>query len=182
MSLRQEIETLRAELKTLADQADARLTPRYRLWHPPGQRRTLYRRFRKSLGRLLRQLHLRPATVVEPWLAGLKHVDNKEGARPLIIWAQDIDRDELRQACHRIDTLLGSLPGWAPVLVTDVADFAFYSRLGWLVEYLPSLNEPADNYFERKRKYLAWRYRDAISLPVSVGSYPNTQPEDLLLD
>ena len=69
----------------------------------------------------------------------------------------DIDRDRLRGACKRIRELQHGSPGWAPVLVTDVADFAFFSRLNWLVEYVPTLSAPADGYFERKLRYLAWR-------------------------
>jgi hypothetical protein len=61
------------------------------------------------------------------------------------------------------------LPGFVPVLVTNVADFAFFSRLGWLVEYVPALSAPAGGYAERKQRHLAWRYRDAPALPVSAG-------------
>lgn len=182
MSLRQEIQTFRLELENLASQFDAAKTRRYRLWHPPGQRRTVYRRFRKALGRMLRRLHLRPATVVVPWLPTLKHRKGQNEDKALVIWALDVKRDELQQACRRIEELLAVSPGWAPVLVTDIADFAYFSRLGWLVEYLPSLQEPADNYGERKHHYLAWRYRDAVSVPVSVGLHPNLSPEDLLLE
>jgi hypothetical protein len=67
-----------------------------------------------------------------------------------------------------------------PVLVTDVADFAFFSRLGWLVEYVPALSTPADDYGERKRRYLAWRYRDAPALPVSAGLAEFAQVQELL--
>jgi hypothetical protein len=54
------------------------------------------------------------------------------------------------------------------VLITPLSDFAFYSRLGWLVEYLPKLGND-EAYRERKRRYLAWRYRDATALPLSAG-------------
>jgi hypothetical protein len=79
------------------------------------------------------------------------------------------EREPLREACRGFQALEKALPGYVPVLVTDVADFAFYSRLGWLVEYLPSLSAPALAYRERKARYLAWRYRDAPVLPASVG-------------
>jgi hypothetical protein len=182
MSLRVEIEALRSELANLAAEVDTGLTQRYALWHPPGQRRTLYRRFRKALGRLLRRLHLRPTQPLEPWEPGLNYVEHSNGARALLVWAQGTDPEQLRDACRGVERLLDDLPGWAPVLVTDVADFAFYSRLGWLVEYLPALSRPADGYRERKRRYLASRYRDAPALPVSVGLAGDVRTEDLLID
>lgn len=182
MSLAADIETLRYELDRLASEADAGLPQRYALWDPPGQRRTLYRRCRKALGRLLRRLHIRSTHPLEPWLPGLNHVEYGADARTLVIWALDTDRDQLRESCRGFVRLLHSLPGWTPVLITDVADFAFFSRLGWLVEYVPTLSDPAANYHERKRRYLAWRYRDARPLPMSVGLRQDVRAEDLLLD
>jgi hypothetical protein len=179
---REDITALRKELDQLASEADTGMARRYALWHPPGQRRTLYRRFRKSLGRLLRRLRLRPTQPVEPWLPVLRHAEQSDGARALVVWALDTDPERLREACRGIERLLEALPGWAPVLVTDVADFTFYSRLGWLVEYVPTLSAPAGAYRERKRRYLAWRYREAPSLPVSVGLARGVRKEDLLID
>ena len=177
-----EIEALRQYAAELADEADMGLTQRYALWHPPGQRRTLYRRLRRALGRLLRRLRLRPVQVPEPWLPGLEHAARSDGAKPLVIWAMETETSQLREACRAIDRLLASLPGWAPVLITDVADFSFYSRLGWLVEYVPTLSEPAGEYRERKRRYLAWRYRYAPFLPVTVGLRGGLRIEELMLD
>ena len=182
MSLRADIETLRRELERLAGGADPSLLRRYALWHPPGQRRTLYRRCRKAFGRLLRRLRLRPTQPLQPWLVALKHAEYDDDARTLLIWAVGADREQLRESCRGLERLLRSLPGWAPVLVTDVADFAFFSRLGWLVEYVPALSDPAGNYRGRKQRYLAWRYRDARALPVSAGLHQGVRKEDLLID
>lgn len=182
MSLRAEIEALRSELSVLAAEADTNLANRYALWHPPGQRRTLYRRFRKALGRLLRRWKLRPIQPSEPWISGLKHVPQSDGARPLVIWALDTEPERLRDACQGIERLMPDLAGWTPVLVTDVADFTFYSRLGWLVEYVPRLAEPGVEYRDRKARYLAWRYRNNAALPVSAGLYQGIGKEDLLID
>ena len=182
MSLRAEIEALRSELAVLAGKADTNLADRYALWHPPGQRKTLYRRSRKALGRLLRRWKLRPTQPLEPWLSGLKHVPQSDRAKPLVIWALDTDRERLRDACLGIERLLPALAGWTPVLVTDVADFAFFSRLGWLVEYVPRLTEPGSDYRDRKARYLAWCYRDSVALPVSVGLEQGIGKEDLLID
>jgi hypothetical protein len=99
-----------------------------------------------------------------------------------VIWALDTDRETLRAACRGFETLHQALPDFTPVLVTNVADFAFFSRLGWLVEYVPTLSPPAGGYAERKRRYLAWRYRDAAALPVSAGLKEGVQVQELLLD
>ena len=143
---------------------------------------SLYRRLRMALGSLLRRLGLRHDPPPRPWQAGLKHFAKAGEGNALLIWALETDREQLRQACRGIERLQPSLPGWTPVLVTDVADFAFFSRLGWLVEYVPSFSEPAGAYGKRKARYLAWRYRDATALPLSVGLQEDVKKEDLLLD
>lgn len=182
MTLDEEIETLRRRLKHLAGKAERGLSRRYALRFAPGERPSLYRRLRRALGDILRRLGLRPTPPLEPWLPGLQHVVRSEEVRPLIIWALDTDRETLRAACRGFETLQAALPGWALVLVTDVADFAFFSRLGWLVEYVPALSAPAGRYAERKQRYLAWRYRDAPALPVAVGLRDGVHVEELKLD
>ena len=166
----------------MAGEAETGLGQRYALKFPPPDSLSLYRRLRVKLGLLLRRLGLRRARPLQPWVTGLNHAEASEGARPFVIWALDTDRDTLRTACRGFKTLLEELPGWIPVLITDVADFAFFSRLGWLVEYVPQMAEPADNYAERKRRYLAWRYRDAPALPLAVGLTENVPIEELLID
>jgi len=182
MSLREETETLRRSLEQLADEAETGLGRRYALLFPPPDSLSLYRRLRVNVGLLLRWLGLRRARPLEPWLTGLNHVEGSEGARPFVIWALATDRDTLRAACRGFEALQAALPGWIPVLITDVADFAFFSRLGWLVEYVPEMSGPADNYAERKRRYLAWRYRDAPALPVSAGLTEDVPIGELLND
>lgn len=182
MSLRAEVIGLRKDLERLCGETEIELTRRYALRFPPRERLSLYRRLRMGVGRLLRRLGVRRTPPPEPWLTGLRHVDCSDEARPLVIWALGTDRDTLRTACRRFQTLQAALPGFALVLVTDVADFAFFSRLGWLVEYVPALSAPADNYGERKRRYLAWLYRDAPALPVSAGLKERLRTEELLID
>ena len=87
----------------------------------------------------------------------------------MLIWAVGADPETLREACTGLSEQWDSLPGFAPVLITDVADFAFFSRLGWLVEYLPRLTGQGVAYEERKLKYIARLYRGAPVLPVSAG-------------
>ena len=182
MSPREEIVELRDFLARLAREGEAGLRTRYALWHPPGVSRTPWRHLRRLLGRVLRRLKLRPTPPAEPWLAGLSYTTRSAAGKPLVIWALQYDPDRIRESCEGVDSLLSTLPGYSPILITDVADFAFYSRLGWLVEYVPDLNEPAGRYAERKRDYLAWRYRDAPALPLSIGLTPDVLPGDLLLD
>ncbi len=188
MTLRAEVKPLRRRLKQLAHEFDTGINQRYDLQFTSPEELRLRRRIRTNAGRLLRWLGLmrpppaRPAPPLEPWLTELSHIDYGNAARPLLIWAMDIDRDELRSACNRIREFQTGSPGWAPVLVTDVADFAFFSRLNWLVEYVPSLSAPADGYFGRKLRYLAWRYRDVPALSITADIKEDMLLEDLLVD
>lgn len=165
MSAGAEIESLRRELQALARRAETSLARRYALRHPPPRPLSLYRRMRRLAGRIVRRLGFR----IEPWSPGLRHFECREDATTLLIWAIGTDRDTLRTACLGFARQLADRPEHIPVLVTDIADFAFFSRLGWLVEYVPSLSPPAGGYAERKLHYLAWRYRDALALPVAAG-------------
>ena len=181
MSLRVETETLRRSLQQLAGEFETSLQERYALRILSSQGLSLYRRLRANVGRLLRWLRVMRPVRLEPWLAGINHVEGSEGARPFVIWAMDTDRETLRDACRGFEKLFVSLPGWVPVLITDVADFAFFSRLGWLVEYVPNMSEPASGYAERKRRYLAWRYHDAPALPLSAGLTEGVSLGELLI-
>lgn len=177
MSLPAEVTRLRQELERSFGKAEVKLARRYE--RLPLEHLTAYRRFRKAVGRMRRRLFRQPLPTPEPWLPLLKHVDRGDETSPLVIWALGIDGETLREACRGFQKLQSSLPGFAPVLVTDTADFAFFSRLGWLVEYVPSLAEPADGYASRKRRYLAWRYRDATVVPASAGLDDNVRIKDL---
>lgn len=187
-----EVESLQRRLEHLAEKFDANFRQRYMLtfWEPP--KPDLYRRLRTSAGNLLRRLGLLPPLPpqppppppppLKPWLTLLKHVDYGRTTRPLLIWGIGAKRDELREACLEIRKLLPVSHGWAPVLVTDVADFAFYSRLNWLVEFIPSLAEPGSGYAERKIQYLAWRYQGVAALPVIDGTSIEMLLKELQID
>lgn len=180
MSIREEVETLNRELAALADSPDTGLLGRYNFSQRP-MPRGLYRKLRRLAGRLLHALGLYPSPYAQQrWQSGLKHAEGTEDAEPLLIWALGEDRETIREACRGFvkSQALGS--GVAPVLVTDVADFAFFSRLGWLVEYLPELAGEGESYRERKKRYLAWLYRDALVLPLSAGLAPEAEWEPLL--
>lgn len=169
MTLVQETEALRVRLREWADDPEWALLVRYELL-PQKPSPIWHRRLSQKVGRLLRVLGLsRSRYLKQPWHSGLKHVQHPPQARPLLIWSEGHDRQFVRDACEGMKYLLDGRPVFLPVLVTDVADFAFYSRLGWLVEYLPELSGSGTSYRDRKRRYLAWRYRDALAVPLSAG-------------
>ena len=133
---------------------------------PPAQ---WHKRVVQRVGRLLRVVGLgRSRYIHQMWQAGLKHAAPQPGVKPLVFWSGGMGREEARTACMGAKALLQGHPGFVPVLVTDVADFAFYSRLHWLVEYLPRLGEDMA-YYDSKRRYLAWRYRNALVLHLVAG-------------
>ena len=184
MNRRAETSSLRQSLNQMAEEFDTGLSQRYALLFPPAAP-SFFQRLRAKPVRLLRRLGLIPPPQprpLQPWLTELEHVDYGKAAKPLLIWAIGVDRDELRAACETIRKSQIASPGWAPVLVTDVADFAFFSRLNWLVEYVPSLSAPADGYSEHKLRYLAWRYRDVPALSVTADLKGDMLLEDLLVD
>lgn len=164
-----EAAALRQELAILARQPEWQLLARYDLL--AGKRPLRMRdRVSRTVRKVLTMLRLAPPRVTSyPWTAVLKHAAVDAGARTLLIWAPGVPRDELRQGCEGVARRLRDDRSLAPILVTDVADFAWFSRLGWLIEYLPALSGPGQDYLERKRRYLAWRYRDALIVPLSAG-------------
>jgi hypothetical protein len=168
VTLKEEIEALQRRLLELASQVDDGLVARYELKRPP-MPPGIYWRMRWLAGWLLRWLEAKGLWRPDPWPASLKQSRADARAKPLLIWAIGADRDTLRRSCEVISGLQASLPRFAPVLVTDVADFAFFSRLGWLVEYLPALTGPGEPYDERKLRYLARLYHGAPAFPVVAG-------------
>jgi hypothetical protein len=125
--------------------------------------------FRRAKNAVARFGLVRPHVTAYPWLATLKHAQPHGCYKVLLIWALGVERDDLRAACEGFLKRLDPASGIVPVLVTDLADFAFFSRLKWLVEYLPDLNGEGLSYRERKVQYLAWRYQDALVVPASAG-------------
>jgi hypothetical protein len=167
MSFRKE--NPRQQVAQWVGEADVDLAQRYALRPVQSETLSLYRRVRRAVGLKLRELGLRRAPPPEPWLPSLNYIEYGNGAQPFVIWALGMDRDTLRATCGNLKKMNREAPDLIPILVTDVADFAFFSRLGWLVEYVPALSWPAQRYAERKRRYLAWRYRDAAVVSVSEG-------------
>ena len=167
LELEEEFAALRRRLDRLASDPDEELLERYELKRPPAPP-GLYWRFRWLAGLILRRLQL-SIWRADPWPVSLRQSTARARARPLLIWGVGADQDILRAACGGFSRLGDLLPGFVPVLVTDVPDFAFFSRLGWLVEYLPQLEGTGEQYEERKARFLARLYRGAPALPLSAG-------------
>lgn len=168
MTLLHETEELRRRLRQWAAAPEWSLLVRYELL-PQKPAPELSKRYSQKLGRFLRVWGLSRARYQKQvWQAGLKHAP-APGNKILLIWSDVPDKAASRAACGGLQRLLAARPAYAPVLVTPLADFAFYSRLGWLVEYLPEISGTGPDYTERKRRYLAWRYREAVAIPLSAG-------------
>jgi hypothetical protein len=164
-----EAKTLRQQLRALAAKPEWDLLTRYDLLgkKPPS---SFMERVWRRARRVLAATGLFPPQVTSyPWLPALKHRTVSADARTLLIWALGADRHELRASCEGFSRRIEGDNRLSPVLVTDIADFAWFSRLGWLVEYLPELSGDGQPYQQRKQAHLAWRYRDACIVPLSAG-------------
>lgn len=164
--LKERRDRLRRMLDKHAAETDDALLARYTLPRPPLPRGA-YWRLRWLAARALHYLERWRLVPFLPWPAALRHAPGSARTKPFLIWAMGTDRDTLRRACEGFS--MQRLDDFAPVLVTDVADFAFFSRLGWLVEYLPALEGEGEPYEQRKTRYLAHLYQGAPVVPVAVG-------------
>lgn len=168
MDICEDIAALEHYLDELAAGPDDALQDRYAM-HRPARPKGLYWQLRWLAGQVLRRLQSVGLLSANPWPVRLAHSGTSRNDRPVLIWAIGIDRDRLREATVRLSRLLDEFPGLAPVLVTDTADFAFFSRLGWLVEYVPDIDGEGEYFRSRKLQYLARLYRGAPALPVHSG-------------
>lgn len=168
MSLSARRDALQTSWKTLC-RRPLSLLIRYAVW--PGHRKISFWEglwwigfHALRLGGILFSKRLHQAS----WHPGLKH--GCTAPETTLIILNDLqDAVRIKQACTALKERLASFPKTAPVLVTDHADFALYSRLGWLVEYLPRTFPNSDAYIDRKLRYLAWRYKYAEVIPLSAG-------------
>jgi hypothetical protein len=178
MILSNEIEALQRQFDQLAECSGDEILARYAMQQP--QRPTgFYWQSRWLAGRVLRWLQSKGILRADPWPASLKHAATSRDAKPLLIWAVSADPDTLREACKGISDLVDDLPGFAPVLVTDRADFAFFSRQRWLVEYIPRLAGEGELFEIRKARFLARLYRGSPVLPVTAGLASASQAEEI---
>jgi hypothetical protein len=173
--LKQQLAALQREIEELANEPDDALE-HYTLPRPPPPK-GLYWRLRWLAARTLRLLERLRLKPYHPWPPALRHAPGRIGAKPLLIWALGADRETLRKAC----TAFAKHPiaGYAPVLVTDVADFAFYSRLGWLIEFVPEISGVGESYARRKTRFLARLYRGAAVLPLAAGLDIETHQDEI---
>lgn len=158
-------ELLRRQLDDLAADVEDEFLERYELKRPPAPP-GLYWKARWVVGKSLRWLQTTGIRWSEPWPIALRQSRRETNAKPLLLWAIGEDREALRSACRYLSIVLELSPKIAPVLITDVSDFSFFSRLGWLVEYVPKLSGKGVPYDERKLKFLVRLYKDAPVLPV----------------
>ena len=165
MMIDAEIQELRRRLDEMALEPDDDLGERYTM-HRPGRPPGLYWQLRWLAGRILRRMKDTGILASDPWPASLKHGKSRKNARPLVVWAMGADPDSLRSSCATIADFLVSAPEFAPVLITDVPDFSYYSRLGWLIEYLPAVHGSGEAFESRKARFLARLYRGAVILPL----------------
>lgn len=174
----EKVRRLQRHLNDLESDRDEALTSQYTLQKPP-RPPGLYWQLRWLAGIILRWTEPLGLWRGDGWPASLKGASAGPTARPFLIWAVGTDRDTLRRACAGFQELHESLPGFVPVLVTDVADFAFFARLGWLVEYLPVLAGVGEVYERRKARFLARLYRGAPVLPAELGLEGANRAEEM---
>lgn len=179
MTTEEEVRNLRRHLQKLADGRDEALY-RYQLRWPPMPPGT-YWRLRWLVGWTLRLLESMGVKKPDGWPVTLKHAAGGPGitARPLLVWAVGVDRNALREACPLLVDLQRAAPDFSPVLITDVADFTAFSRLHYLVEYLPSLKGEGAAYEDRKARLLARLYRGAPVLTVRAILENSGEPQTL---
>ncbi len=169
MSLVQETQALRETLAAWAADPEWSLLCRYDLLREKPSGSLSDRWFRRVKSMLASFGLVRPHITKYSWQPTLKHAQANVYSSTLLIWAIGVGREDLRVACEGFMNRLEAESGIVPVLVTDVADFYYFSRLKWLIEYVPELSGISPSYRDRKQHYLAWRYRDALVVPASVG-------------
>ncbi|MBN3852503.1 hypothetical protein G3N59_03825 [Paraburkholderia sp. Ac-20340] len=164
-----ETKALRRKIEALAAKPEWSLLQRHDLLSRKPVSSASARAWRKIRSVLASMGLISPHITPFAWLPTLNHRPVSADVKTVMIWAPGVQRDQLRIACERFSKKFLGREDLAPVLVTDIADFAFYSRLGWLVEYLPALSGEGPSLQQRKQAYLAWRYRDACIVPLSAG-------------
>lgn len=177
LNVEDEIRRIRQQLETLAASGDENLA-RYELRWPPMPSGT-YWRIRWLAGWGFRWLESMRLKKLDAWPAALRHSPCNAHAKPYLIWAVGTERETLRDACSGLVEIDAGLPGLVPVLVTDVPDFAFFSRLGWLVEYVPEISGAGASFARRKERFIARLYRNAPVVPVAVGLHAREHADEI---
>lgn len=176
----QETHALRTKLAKWASDPEWSLLCRHDLLRDKPPHALGDRWFRRVKTMLAKLRLVRPHVTKYSWLPTLKHAQQHGNPPTLLIWALGVRQEDLRAACEGFIERLEATFGIVPVLVTDVPDFYYFSRLKWLIEYVPELSGVSPSYRERKQHYLAWRYRDALIVPVSAGSASETEWNEVM--
>lgn len=173
-----ETKSLRLKFHELRISYDYKLIVKYELQYNV---KFSFRAIIQKIGRLLRLVGLdRSHYCNRKWTASLKHNNQVNFCKTILIHAQGYNIEQCRIHCNLMRDLLKSFPGYVPVLLTDTSDFTFFSRLGWLIEYLPDLQIQGSSYLQRKLQHLAWLYRDASIVPLSASNCTITEFRELL--
>ncbi len=180
MSIVQETQALRETLGAWASDPEWALLCRYDLLREKTSISLVDRWFRRAKNKLSEFGWVPPHLTRYTWQPTLKHAQPDDESEILLIWALGIEQDDLREACEGFVKRLDGISGMVPVLVTDSADFAYFSRLLWLVEYVPTLSGEGESCHERKERYLAWRYRDALVVPASAGRVSESEWNEVM--
>ncbi len=127
----------------------------------------------KLLYPFMNTIGLYKAKKASSWKVDLKHAPATGQKKTLLLWSEGLEKDQQRTLCQKVQNYVQKNPEYIPVLVTDIPDFAYFSRLHWLVEYLPKLRVREDkDYAQQKREYIAWRYGEkGISLQNFLEKY-----------
>ncbi len=181
MNLVQETYALRETLAAWAADPEWSLLCRYDLLREKPSSSLGNRWFCRVKSMLARLGLVRPHVTKYSWLPTLKYAQPNGDFTTLLIWALGVKQEDLRAACEGFVKRLDAASGIVPVLVTDVPDFYYFSRLKWLIEYVPELSGDSPSYRDRKQHYLAWRYRDALVVPASVGSASETEWKEVMV-
>ena len=169
MNMVQEAQALRKTFAAWAAEPEWALLRRYDLLRR-NPALSLGERWFSRMKNLLARFGLVPPHVTKySWLPTLKHGQYDGSSTILLIWALGIEGNDLRAVCQGFLKRLDTAHEIVPVLITDYADFSYFSRLKWLVEYVPEFSGTGPSYQQRKKHYLAWRYRDALIVPASAG-------------
>ena len=174
-----EVAELRQQLDQLASAPREPQLDRYEMQRPE-RPKGLYWQLRWLVGGLLRRLAKAGILPSNPWPTGLAHTDRKKGAKPVLVWGLGASREQIRDGCDALSRFFENRNDIAPVLVTDVADFAYFSRLSWLIEYVPHIVGNGENFESRKLKLLAKVYPGAAILPLRSGLLDGVSPGDVL--
>ncbi len=137
---------------------------------PQGLKWYFLRIFMRSRTKIMHIAHRHTHFEKRFWQKDLKHAPRNKAQHSLVLYSEGMEKNTQRTICNKILKFFHDFPQFVPVLMTDIADFAYYSRLHILVEYLPALTCKKETIYKQKKKqYLAWLYRDTVFLDLQAN-------------